>query len=125
MLTNQFVMNAGIDYTFRAGNGLYLAYENLLATYDEKPFAFSNRLFFSAMSASYPVGLFDKFGAILYYNWTGKDFYSFMTWQRQFDNIMLYLIAFLNPDQYQLPAQTDSRNMFSGKGIQVMFVFNH
>ena len=125
MLTNQLVMNAGIDYTFRAGNGLYLAFENLLATYDEKPFAFSNRLFFSMMSANYPVGLLDKFGAILYYNWTGKDFYSFMTWQRQFDKIMLYLIAFLNPDQYQLPAQTDSRNMFSGKGIQVMFVFNH
>jgi len=31
----------------------------------------------------------------------------------------------MNPEQYQLPAQTDSRNMFSGKGIQVMFVYNH
>jgi len=35
------------------------------------------------------------------------------------------LIAYLNPEQYQLPAQAGSQNMFAGKGIQVMFVFNH
>jgi len=31
----------------------------------------------------------------------------------------------MNPEQYQLPAQAESQNMFAGKGIQVMFVFNH
>jgi hypothetical protein len=34
-------------------------------------------------------------------------------------------MGFLNPDTYQLPAQSGSQNLFSGKGIQLMFVFNH
>jgi len=125
VLTNQLLINVGTDYTFSAGNGLYVAYEQLISAYDEKPFNLSNRMTFSMLSANYPVGLFDKIGVILYYNWTAKDLYSFISWQRQFDNIILYLIAFMNPEQYQLPAQTGSANMFAGKGIQVMFVFNH
>ncbi len=84
-----------------------------------------NRMTFSMLSANYPVGLFYKAGLILYYNWTTQDFYSFARWQRQFDNIMLYLIVYMNPEQYQLPAMAGSANMFAAKGIQVMFVFNH
>jgi hypothetical protein len=125
ILTNQLIMNAGIDYTFPAGNGLYAAFEQLLATYDEKPFSFSNKTSFSMMTLSYPIGLFDKLSAIVYYNWTGNNVYSFLNWQRQFDNVMLYLMAYWNPESFRLPAQTSSQNIFAGKGIQLMFVFNH
>jgi len=125
ILTNHLLLNVGIDYTFGAGNGLYVAYEHLFSSYDEQPLNLPNRMTFSMLSANYPVGLFDKIGTILYYNWTAKDFYSFVSWQKQFDNIILYLIAYMNPEQYQLPAQAESQNMFAGKGIQVMFVFNH
>jgi hypothetical protein len=125
ILTNQLIMNAGIDYTFPAGNGLYAAFEQLLVTYDEKPFSFSNKTSFSMMTLSYPIGLFDKLSAIVYYNWTGNNVYSFLNWQRQFDNVMLYLMAYWNPESFQLPAQTSSQNIFAGKGIQLMFVFNH
>lgn len=125
IMTNQLVMNAGIDYTFGVGNGLYIAYEHLLVTYDTKPFRFDNRMTFSVLSANYPAGLFDKFGAIFFYNWTSESLYSFFSWQRQFDNIILYLIGFLNPEQYQLPSTSGSSNMFAGKGLQIMFVFNH
>ena len=70
MLTNQEIFNAGIDYTFGLGNGLYLAYEHLLFSYDEKPFEFADKTSFSLLTASYPIGLFDKISVILYYNWT-------------------------------------------------------
>jgi hypothetical protein len=125
MLTNQLVMNAGIDYTFAVGSGLYVAFEQLMATFDEKAFSFSNRTSFSLMTVSYPLALFDKLSAIMYYNWSGDAIYSFLYWHRQYDNVMLYAMAYWNPESFQLPAQTGSQNIFAGKGIQFMFVFNH
>jgi hypothetical protein len=125
ILTNQLVLNTGIDYTFALGSGLYVAFEQLLATFDKKAFSFSNRTTFSLTTLSYPIGLFDNLSLILYYNWTGNNLYSFLNWQRQFDNIKLYVMAYWNPELFQLPAQTSSQNIFAGKGVQLMFVFNH
>ena len=123
--TNQLAMNAGIDYTFGIGSGLYIACEQLLASYDEKPFAFKNKISFSLMTMSYPLGIFDKLSAIVYYNWSDNSVYNFLNWQRQFDKIVLYVMGYLNPESFQLPAQTSSQNIFAGKGIQIMVVLNH
>lgn len=123
--TNQEILNAGIDYTFGIGNGIYVAYEHLLISWDEKPFALSDRTSFSLFTLNYPVGLFDRLSAIVYYNWTDKKMYNFVNWQRQFDKIMLYLMLYWNPEAGQLPAQTGSENLYAGKGVQLMFVFNH
>lgn len=125
ILTNQMALNTGIDYTLPVGSGLYIAIEQLMATYDEKPFKFSNRTSFSMMSLSYSLGIFDKLSSILYYNWTEDKIYSFINWQRQVNNVMFYIMAYWNPETFQLPAQTAAQNMFAGKGIQFMFVFNH
>ena len=124
-LTNQEILNAGIDYTFGLGNGLYMAYEHLILSYDQKPFDFRNRTSFSLLTATYPAGLFDNLSAIIYYNWTSHQVYNFATWQRQFDNIVFYLMAYWNPEGYGLPAKTGPQNYFSGKGFRIMFVFNH
>jgi len=124
-LTNQEIFNAGIDYTFGLGNGLYAAYEHLFFSYDQKAFEFANRTSFSLLTLSYPTGLFGKLSALVYFNWTNKTIYNFVTWQKQFDNLVLYLMGYWNPDAYELPSQTGSRNIFSGKGIQLMLVFNH
>lgn len=124
-LTNQEVLNTGIDYTFGLGNGLYVAYEQLLLSHDQKAFKFANITSFSLLTLNYPLGVFDKVSLIIYYNWTEKSIFNFFTWQKQFDNIVLYVMGYWNPETYNLPAQTASRNYFAGKGIQVMFVFNH
>jgi hypothetical protein len=124
-LTNQVVLNAGIDYTFPAGNGLYTAFEQMLISSDEEPFAFSDKRSFSLFSASYPIGLFDKLSTFIYYDWTDNNIYSFINWQKQFDKIMLYVMAYRNPETFLLPAQAGPENLFAGKGIQIMFVLNH
>lgn len=124
-MTNQEIFNAGIDYTFGIGNGLYLAYEHLLFSYDEKPFEFENLNSLSLLTASYPINIFDKVSAIVYYNWTDNKIYNYFTWQKQFDKIMLYVMGYWNPERYYIPAQTISQSMYAGKGIQVMFVLNH
>ncbi len=125
MYTNQLALTAGIDYTFAVGSGLYVAYEQLLASYDETPFALKNKTSFSLMTISYPIGIFDKLTAIVYYNWTGHSVYNFLNWQRQFNNIILYCMAYWNPETFNLPAQETSQNIFAGKGIQLMLVLNH
>ena len=125
ILTNQLTSNIGADYTFPLGSGLYTVFEQLVATYDEKPFRFSESISFSMISLSYPLGLFDRLSSMIYYSWSDKNVYSFLNWQRQFDNIMFYIMAYWNPESFDLPAQTSSQNIFAGKGIQLMFVLNH
>jgi hypothetical protein len=125
IFTNQLAITAGIDNTFGIGNGMYVACEQLLASYDEKPFAFQNLTTFSLLTLNYPIGIFDRLSAIVYYNWTDNSVYNFLSWQRQYDKVMLYFMAYWNPETFILPSQTASQNIFTGKGIQVMFVFNH
>jgi hypothetical protein len=77
------------------------------------------------MSLSYPVSIFDNLSAIVYYDWNNKKAYNFLNWQKQFDNITLYFMGFWNPKDYNIPEQGVGQNLFAGRGIQVMLVFNH
>lgn len=123
--SNQEILNAGIDYTFGLGNGLYVACEQLLAANDEKAFRFQYTNSFSLFTVSYPVGLFDNLSGIIYYDWKNKKTYNFINWQKQFNKISLYLIGFWNPEIYKIPLQGEGQNLFTGKGIQIMLVMNH
>jgi hypothetical protein len=123
--TNQEIFNAGIDYTFGIGNGLYLIYEQLLASADEKAFQFQNTTLFSLLSLSYPVGLFDNISAIVYYDWNNNSIYNFLNWQKQFKNLMLYIMGYWNPEDYKIPTHGSDQNLYAGRGIQIMLVLNH
>ncbi len=125
LYTHQEMINAGMDYTFGIGNGLIVTLEHLLAAYDSRAFALENRTSFSALSFSYPMGLFDHLTAIFYRDWKNDHLYSFVNWQRQYNRITFHLMAYWNPDQYNLPAQRGNGKLFAGRGIQIMFVFNH
>ena len=123
--THQQTINVGMDYTFDMGNGLGMTLEHLLAAYDETAFAFDDPNHFSVWSLNYPVGLFDRLFVFFYHDWTNDHLYSFFNWERQYQAVTLHLMAYWNPSQYNLPLQGGSQNFFAGKGIQVMFVFNH
>jgi hypothetical protein len=125
MFTNQEIMNAGMDYTFGLGNGLYVIFEQLLASNDEKPFLFRNTADFSLLSLSYPIGLSDNISGIVYYDWTNKNSYNFINWQKQFKNLTLYLMGYWNPKNYNIPAGGEGQNLFAGRGVQIMLVYNH
>ena len=125
MFTNQEILNGGVDYTFSLGNGLYVIYEQLVAANDEKPFHFQNTTTFSLLSVSYPIGLSDNISAIVYYDWKNMNSYNFINWQKQFNNLSLYLMGYWNPKNYLIPAQGEGENLFAGRGVQIMLVFNH
>ncbi len=125
MLSNQEILNLGLDYTFDLGNGLTVVYEQLLAAYDEKPFRFNESITFSLLNASYPVGLFDNISYILYYDWRNRAAYNFVNWQKQFNRLTVHLMGYSNPKSYRIPTVTTSDILFAGTGLQVMLVFNH
>ncbi len=125
IFTNQEIINLGIDYTFGIGNGLTIAYEQLLASFDENPFEFKNSVNFSLLNMSYPIGMFDNLSAIIYYDWTNKRMYNFMNWQRQFNKFTIYVMGYINPKEYNIPTQRPDEILYAGSGIQLMFVFNH
>jgi hypothetical protein len=125
IFSNQEIFSAGLDYTFGVGNGIYLIFEQLLASYDEKAFAFENTNTFSLLSLSYPLGLFSNIQGIVYFDWDHTSLYNFINLQRDFSHFSLYLMAYWNPEDYRIPTQEIEQNLYAGKGIQIMFVLNH
>jgi hypothetical protein len=125
IFSNQEIINFGIDYTFGTGNGLTIAYEQLLASFDKNPFEFKNSVNFSLLSLSYPISMFDNISAIIYYDWTNNRMYNFLNWQRQFDKFTLYIMGYSNPKEYNIPTQRPDEILYAGSGLQLMFVFNH
>ncbi|MBK7410413.1 MAG: hypothetical protein IPL49_00955 [Saprospirales bacterium] len=123
--TNQELVNAGVDYTFGVGNGLYMIFEQLLVSYGEQAFSFSNSTSLSLLSLSYPLSFFDNLSAIVYFDWTNQHVYNFVNWQRQFDKTTLFVMGYWNPKSTRLPTQNSTQNLYSGVGLQVLFVFNH
>jgi hypothetical protein len=83
---------------------------------------------FSALSLSYPLGLLDSLSTIFYVDTTRADVYRFVNWQRTYDSWQFYFMGFWNPRQLAIVSQAATsvgRNPLSGKGVQVMAVFNH
>ena len=118
-------LTLGADYTFALGNGLNTVTEYFRSETAEKPFSSGEGSSLSALSLSYPFGIMDRISASLYYDWTRHDWYRIITWQRTYDNWVVYLLGFWNPQDAQLYHPQGGVNPFAGKGIQLMVVLNH
>jgi hypothetical protein len=125
LLTNQEMITLGADYTFGIGNGLYLAVEYFTAANDTKAFEFKDPIHFLATSISYPIGLFDNVNVLFYYDNSNETFYNFLNWQKKFNAISVNVMAYWNPLTSTLPTSGGTNNLYGGKGIQLMLVFNH
>lgn len=122
-INNQHIYTVGTDYTF--GSGLNVTLEHMVYSLDYKAFAFENPVQFTALMATYPIGMFDNISVISYYDWAKNSSYNFVNWRRQFDRTTLYVMAYWNPKNVQLNFTGTAQNMFGGKGLQIMYVFNH
>lgn len=122
----------GVDYTFDIGNGLTALSEYFRSDSPETPFTSASGLGFSALSLNYPLGLVDRISCILYHDWSNREWYRLITWQRTYDNWIIYLLGFWNPKNIQVNQSQGTTslgqavsNPFAGTGIQLMIVFNH
>lgn len=125
-VTNQEFITSGIDYTFPIGAGLYTVLEHMLVGSSSKAFDFKKSINISAMQISYPIGMFDNFTAIIYYDWANSGTYNFVNWSRQYDRLTMHLMGYWNPQNSPLPmpGQSGVENLMSGRGVQGMLVYN-
>jgi len=119
------LINLGMDYTFDLGDGLNVIGEYFTMGTSEDVFDLGEEISFSAVSVNYPLGLLDNITAMIYYNWDNQDWYRFINWERKYDNWSFYVMGFWNPDRFQIYQNRQGNSFFSGKGFQLMIVFNH
>ncbi len=123
--TWQRALNVGMDYTLNIGNGLNVIGEHFVLEASRDAFGSGEAAKFSALALNYPLGLLDNITGILYYDWENKNFYNFLRWQRTYDRWSFHFMAFWNPEQFRVYNTQPGNNLFAGKGIQVMAVFNY
>jgi len=115
----------GADYTVGVGNGLYVLAEYSRLDAPASTFGSGPGATFSGLMMNYPVGVVDRVSAIVYANWTARQWYRMLTWQRTYDVWTIYLLAFWNPRQPQGLGLQQQASAFAGRGLQVMAAFNH
>jgi len=121
---NQLMTTFGADYTIGIGNGLGVTIEHMLYSIGYKMSDFDSNVNFTAVNFTYPVSLFGNANAILYYDWKNNGFYTFAGFDYQIKEITLYLMGYWNPKTNVLPMQSGAER-FTGKGVQVMAVWNY
>ncbi len=121
----QRAVTVGFDYTFGIGNGLNLIGEYFVYTSSQEVLGSGDNLKFSALSLNYPLSTLDTLSCIFYYDWKNKNLYSFLNWRRTYDQWIINVIGFWNPELFQIYQNLTENNMFAGKGIQIMVIFNH
>ncbi len=125
ILTNQFLLNFGVDYTFRIGNGLTVSKEYLFSDSTDSMTNESLRRGLSALSFNYPLGLSSSITGLIYQQWNNNTQTLMLNYQQQFNNLSGYIILYYNPKTVEGIQQNDIFQSFSGPGIQLLIVFNH
>ena len=125
ILTNQLLLNFGIDYTFRIGNGLTVSKEYLFSDSTDSVTNEWLRRGFSALSFNYPLGLSSSLTGLIYQQWNNNTQTLMLNYQQQFNNLSGYIILYYNPKTVEGIQQNDIFQSFSGPGIQLLIVFNH
>lgn len=121
----QRFLAAGADTTLPLGNGVHLLAEHLRLEAARGALQKGEGRDLTAASASTPLGLLDRVSAIVFYDWSGRKLYNFLSWQRTLDDWQLFVIGFLNPPTGGITPGAPGVDSFSGKGIMLMAVFNH
>ena len=119
------MLTVGTDYTFSAGNGLYVMLEHMGIFRSWDAWENDEDHQTSAWMASYPVNLTDKISAIGYYSWNTEKYYQYAAFQRLWDDWILHISAFYYPEPAARSSPWDPVQPLAGTGGQVLVIFNH
>ena len=116
--------NVGADYTFGIGNGLGMTVEYFRYHLGQQFLTGGTTVNLIGTMLTYPVSMLDNLSAMVFYVPGPNLAYNYLSWSRTYDNWSLYAIGFWNPDIQLTFSQTQGKNMFSGKGIQLIVNYN-
>lgn len=121
----QDLWNVGADYTIPVGAGLSVTAEYLRYHLGSEIWKNGTALNVIGGMLSTPVSLTDNVSAMIFYVKEAKGWFNYLSYSRTYDNWQIYIIGFWNPE-LNLPFAGDmsGKNLFSGKGIQLMVNYN-
>ncbi len=121
----QDMWNAGADYTFPVGAGLNVTAEYFRFHYGSKFLTEGTAVNLFGSMITFPVSLTDNVAAMFFYVKETDNLYNYLSYTRTYDNWNFYIIGFWNPET-SLPVGVNpgGKNLFAGKGLQVMASFN-
>ncbi|MCK4654359.1 MAG: hypothetical protein KAU01_07935 [Candidatus Cloacimonetes bacterium] len=109
-------LTLGADYTISIGNGIHILGEYFVYSKSESDlFESSYKTESSAVSFSYPIGLFDNISTILTYSWESEDWYRFVSYQRSYNYLSIYLNLSWNPEVNNFDPEQVSADGKSGQ----------
>lgn len=121
----QDAWNIGADYTFGIGNGLGMTVEYFRYHVGDQFLVKGTTLNLVGSLFTYPVSVLDNLSAMVFYIPGPNLVNNYLSWSRTYDNWALYAIGYWNPTNYQLiTSQSQGKNLFAGKGIQLMVNYN-
>jgi hypothetical protein len=121
----QDMWNFGLDYTFPLGNGLGMTVEYLRYHAGENFLTGGITMQFAGGMFTYPLSVVDNLSLMLFYEPIANQLFNYASWSRNYDNWSIYAIVFVNPENAQMIGfQSGNRNLFAGKGFQVMCSYN-
>ncbi len=121
----QDLWTIGVDYTFPWGNGVGATLECFRYHAGEEFITNGNSINVIGSMLSYPLTVLDNLSTMVFYLAEMNKTMNYLSYSRTYDNFNIYGIAYWNPMNVQLMSlQTVSKNMFAGKGFQVMINYN-
>ncbi len=115
-------LTLGADYTIPFGNGVHILGEHFVYSKSEDDlFKSSYKTESSAISLNYPIGLFDSIVAMIVYSWESEDWCWFLSYQRNYDHLSIYLNLFWNPEVNDFNPEQISTD---GKSVQLMIGYS-
>ena len=125
LFRTQDAWNVGADYTFGIGNGLGMTVEYFRYHVGNQVLVNGTTMNLIGSMITYPISMIDNLSAMVFYIPGPNLWLNYVNWSRTYDNWSLYAIAYWNPDNFQLlSSQSQGRNLFAGKGIQLMVNYN-
>ncbi|UCD93512.1 MAG: hypothetical protein JSU69_06990 [Candidatus Zixiibacteriota bacterium] len=119
------LVNVGVDYTFELGSGVSVLGEHIIIDRSRKALGSGSGANMSALSVSYSLGVIDYVSGIVYYDWDNEQFYRLVDWRRTYDDWIIHVIGFWNPESRQIYQDGGGNALYGGKGVQLMVVYNH
>jgi len=73
---------------------------------------------------TYPLSVLDNLSAMVFYIPGNNLVFNYVNWTRTYDNWTLYAIGYWNPSAPLTISQSQGKNLFTGKGLQLMVNYN-
>jgi len=115
-------LTLGADYTIPLGNGVHMLGEHFVYSKSEEYlFESSYKAESSAVSFSYPIGLFDNVMTMIVYSWESEKWHRFVSYQRTYDHLSIYMDLSWNPEVDSFNPDQISND---GKSVQLMIGYS-